>query len=66
MSFRNILPGREKRRGELSLPSSGVRGFLFLSSEAVFFWLFGEIGAQDKLWLTANIGLLTRPGIVRE
>jgi len=28
--------GREERRGELSLPSRGVRGLLFLSSEAVF------------------------------
>ena len=62
--FKTCLLGREERRGELSLPSFGIRGLLFLSSEAVFTWLVGESGAQDKHWLVANIGFLTRLVIV--
>jgi len=46
--FEACLLGREERRGELSLPSLGVRGLHFLSSEAVIMWLVGESGAQSK------------------
>jgi hypothetical protein len=45
--FATFFAGKGGEEGRTLSSQLGVRGFLFLSSEAVFFWLFGEIGAQD-------------------
>jgi hypothetical protein len=45
--FKPFFAGKGEEEGELSLPSRGVRGLLFVPSEAVFGWLVGESDAQE-------------------